>query len=437
MASHAAVMPISSPVTSVRLPLLRRLSITRRLLVLAFVGPVALVATIAIGLHEFNVLKADAAAAAVDVRLVNEAQAMRYQAADWNGWQTAYAFDALRGVKNAAADTGDSRAAFLASAAALEKGLTTLLDDPALRAQEKEQATNALAAYNKFMALDKQVQAGYASGTAAGFTKANDLVIGAEIDNFQAITDQLNSLSSAITALGVKDAQASADSAATGRTTLLLVGLAGGLLAIGLALAISSSIRRPLGALDSSIRALAEEENADLTARLDIAGQDELASIASSFNTFVARVQGVVRTVSASTETVGAASTELSAVSGEISAAATEAAAQVGVVSSSADMVSANVRTVALGTDEMESAIRDISQSAAEAAGVAAQAVDAARSTTATVVRLGQSSREIGDVVKVITEIAAQTNLLALNATVETWLRRPRRPPTTSRPRSS
>src|SRR2546430_17728590 len=58
--------------------------------------------------------------------VAQRAYQVKYQAADWNGWQTGYAFDIVRGVPGAAADSADSRKAFLDSAAKLREDIRTL-----------------------------------------------------------------------------------------------------------------------------------------------------------------------------------------------------------------------------------------------------------------------------------------------------------------------
>jgi methyl-accepting chemotaxis protein len=108
-------------------------------------------------------------AASADV--ANDAQSLQYQAADYNGWQTAHPFDVLRGVKGAAQDTADSRQAILASGATLQKKLA-LLEANTLTADETalvKAAKDAIAAFDE---TDKQVIDGYRSGTPAGIDKA-------------------------------------------------------------------------------------------------------------------------------------------------------------------------------------------------------------------------------------------------------------------------
>jgi methyl-accepting chemotaxis protein len=397
----------------------RRVSVTSRLVVLAVIGPVALTVAVAVGVHGFGVQQKASASVADSMRLVGAAQEARFQAADWNGWQTAYAFDVLRGVRDAAANTGDSRKAFLASAAELKADLVRLRDDPALAAGDRRRVQHAVSEFDAFMAADTKIVTSYRAGTAAGAAVANDLVIGEEITHYTNIAKSLMDASTAVQTHGKADAAAAKSQASRGRLTLLAAALVGGALGLLLTFLVALSIRRPLHTLQARMLALADHEQADLTVRLADNGHDELASIAASFNTFVARVQDAVRALGTSSTHLSTSSAGLSEVSGAISAAAVEAAAQAGVVAAAAEQVSANIRTVATGSDEMGSAIREISHSAGEAAAVAAEAVTAAEATTATVTKLGESSQEIGAVVKVISSIAAQTNLLALNATIE------------------
>ncbi len=400
-------------------PLRRRTSISLRMGVLAAVGPIVLAGVAALGVTGFTQQERASAAVEAQMRLAAEVQEIRYETADWNGWQTAYAFDALRGVKDAASDTGESRAAFLAASTRLEEHLTALRENPALPAADRDEVAAAVTAYEAFMKADLTVRDGYRAGTVAGRAVANDLVIGAEIRHFQRLADQMDRVTRQVEGTASAQAHGAREEAAAGRRWMLLVSGFGGAAAVLLALVVAQTIISPLRALQRRMTSLARDERADLTVRLAADGNDELASIATSFNAFVARIQRAVGTLGGTSTTLAASSQELSAVSGSISAAATQTADQAGLVTASAQQVSANVATVALGAQEMGSAIEEISHSAAMAATVAAEAVTAAQTTHASIAALDDSSREIGNVVKVITAIAAQTNLLALNATIE------------------
>jgi methyl-accepting chemotaxis protein len=179
---------------------------------------------------------------------------------------------------------------------------------------------------------------------------------------------------------------------------------------------VARSITRPLGELVVGLDSLAD---ADLTAEVNVRGDDEVAQLGRSFNRAVDDLSTVVRRIRESAWTLASSAEELSATSTQMGASAEETSAQANAVSAAAEQVSANVNTVAASAEEMSASIHEIAASAHEAAAVAGQAVEAASATNETVRQLGDSSAEIGEVIKVITSIAEQTNLLALNATIE------------------
>ncbi len=203
---------------------------------------------------------------------------------------------------------------------------------------------------------------------------------------------------------------------AAGRRTMLLVLVAGLLLAAALAWYISRLTTRPLARVNEVLRAVAE---GDLTRVAEVDSRDEVGVMAGHLNTAVGSMRTAVQTLARSAQAVGASSEQLTGVSTSIAASAEQASAQSSVVSAAAEQVSRNVQTVATGAEEMGASIREIAQNAAEAARVAGSAVEVAQRTNDTVSKLGESSVGIGNVVKVITSIAEQTNLLALNATIE------------------
>ncbi|MFC6448797.1 methyl-accepting chemotaxis protein [Cellulomonas gelida] len=208
-----------------------------------------------------------------------------------------------------------------------------------------------------------------------------------------------------------------AEADAAREITLLLVTLAVGvaaLLALGLALA--SSLRRAVQALQVAVTALAR---GDLTVRARVTTSDELGQMAASLTTAQEAVGATLSRVVDAAAAVAASSESLSAASSQVVAGSEETSAQAGVVAEAAEQVSRNVQAVAAGAEQMGSSIREIAQNAADAAKVATTATDMAAHANDTVTRLGTSSAEIGNVVELITTIAQQTNLLALNATIE------------------
>jgi methyl-accepting chemotaxis protein len=232
-----------------------------------------------------------------------------------------------------------------------------------------------------------------------------------------------NTMNTAIDALmNLERSQAAQDSTdahndATGaRQLILIVVLAGVLLAVCLALLIGRSISRRLAGVRDVLDAVAD---GDLTGHAAATGSDEVGMMATAVNRATSSIRQTVAALTDSSRMLGESSRQLSASAEAIAGNARDTSAQTGLLATASEDVSRSVQTVAAGTEEMGSAIREISQSANDAAGVAAQAVAEAAATNATVAKLGESSAEIGNVVRVITAIAEQTNLLALNATIE------------------
>ncbi|MEV4279176.1 methyl-accepting chemotaxis protein [Actinoplanes xinjiangensis] len=336
----------------------------------------------------------------------------KFSAADFNGWQTAYAFDALRGVADAAADTGSSRAAFLASVDTFRTRIEAAAGlAPTDTAEEALRQISGL--IDEFMTVDAEIARLY---TANNDRAANDLVLGKEIELFEQIGDLLDQ---AAATADSESAAAKADAAGahtTGTRTIWAVGIGAVILAVVLAVMVTLSVTRPVERIRRRLELLAD---GDLATPVDITGRDEVAEMAGALGRSLVSLGNVMRTIDDSSSALATAAEEMSAASTEIAASAEESAVQAQAVADAANQVSNNVQAVSAGSEQMGASIREIAHSTSEAAAVAITAVQAAEAANTTVASLGESSREISEVVKVITSIAEQTNLLALNATIE------------------
>jgi len=182
-------------------------------------------------------------------------------------------------------------------------------------------------------------------------------------------------------------------------------------------------VRRITGSLSRlthMIQDIAEGEG-DVTKRLEVAGgfgDDELGEVSRLFNSFMDKLQEILRGVVSHTGKLTLASLQLLEASKQITINSGETATQSNSASQVTQQVTQNLNSLSIGVSEMTT-IQSIASNAQEAAKVASSAADAADAANSTVAKLGQSSGEIGVVIKVITSIAEQTNLLALNATIE------------------
>jgi methyl-accepting chemotaxis protein len=201
---------------------------------------------------------------------------------------------------------------------------------------------------------------------------------------------------------------------------------------IALCLFIALGIVRALKEMVVGFRDIAEGEG-DLTKRIAIQSKDEIAELAGWFNTFLAKLQDMIRKITDNSTHVDRSSTELSEIAsmmshgaGEtssradnVSAAAEEMTTSLNNVAAAMEQSSTNTSMVATAAEEMTATINEIAQNAEKARSISDRAVHKAGETSSQMDGLGQAAQGIGKVVETITEISEQVNLLALNATIE------------------
>ncbi|MCB5196632.1 methyl-accepting chemotaxis protein [Deefgea salmonis] len=187
---------------------------------------------------------------------------------------------------------------------------------------------------------------------------------------------------------------------------------------------IAHSITSPLDTLRVAMQQIAV--SGDLTRRVKISGNRDLAEIADTFNALIASLQQLLMRVSSATQQVSQTTDQLvnsSQAVEQSSVAQHRAAASVTVaieqISTSIDQVAANV----CGTADVTRELRELAGHGRQAVKAAAdemhQIANDIDASADAVHSMGQRSLQISEIVGVIREIADQTNLLALNAAIE------------------
>jgi len=207
--------------------------------------------------------------------------------------------------------------------------------------------------------------------------------------------------------------------------SILGVGLLVLVLGVGGFWFIARGIVGPLNDSIARVNGIALGEG-DLTQRLPVQGQDEMAQLATAFNAFVERMQDLVRQVGAATEQLAAASNQLSITSGETSQQVLSQQSETDQVATAMNEMTATVQEVARNANEAARSAQQTDEEASAGREVVRQTIASIQSLAAgvedgaaVIERLSADSAEIGQVLDVIRSIADQTNLLALNAAIE------------------
>ncbi len=208
-------------------------------------------------------------------------------------------------------------------------------------------------------------------------------------------------------------------------TRMSIIAVAVVLVSVAVVILIAQSIINPIGTTASALQDIAEGEG-DLTKRLSVFGNDEVACFRVSFNSFVGKIHDLVIEVqkgvdglTTATDSLGGNSTRsIECVSQqkqdtELVATAAQEMYQVSVsmaenATDAADQAQSAQQKTQSGQTLLNGSISDINQ-LSEQISAAVAVID----------KLANSTDEIGSVVEVIRGIAEQTNLLALNAAIE------------------
>lgn len=186
------------------------------------------------------------------------------------------------------------------------------------------------------------------------------------------------------------------------------------LVAFGAAVAVGLLTARAFRRLSEVRDAMNEigSGDGDLSRRLPVHGQDEVAQIAAAFNRFVEKIAAVLHEIREGSESVQQATVEIEAGNQDLSRRTEVAAGQLQQTASAMEQLVGNVRQSAEAAQQARRLAGDASEVAAQGGAVVGQVV-------ATMEEISNGSRQIAEITGVIDSLAFQTNILALNAAVE------------------
>jgi methyl-accepting chemotaxis protein len=211
------------------------------------------------------------------------------------------------------------------------------------------------------------------------------------------------------------------------------------ILTIALSIMISRNIRKNVKKISKSILDIASA-GGDLTKRIEVTSNDELAGLARDTNLLIEGIASLVREVSQMAENVSASSEELLASAEETSRTIMSIAETTNEIASGSEQTTTRMNNSLQMMNHLEESARFLNENAEQVllvtSDMKAMASEGGKSvqlsskkmmnieetmanTTQTVEALGKKSAEITSIINSITGIAEQTNLLALNAAIE------------------
>lgn len=254
---------------------------------------------------------------------------------------------------------------------------------------------------------------------------ASALSFGDSASQFESMRDAIDKLGQledeAANAEGA-DAIALGDKLTWQQGVIVGVGL---LLCLVLVVGFPILVTRPLDNLLHRIQQIADGDG-DLRVRLDVLSSDELGRLSKAFNSFLDKLQPLIKEVGRVTDEVKSSAQNLAGMAEANDRLISSEHAAVDQVSTAATEMSAAVHEVARNAQNAADAARAAEEQSRQSAQVVSATISAIRqlaheveSASDTIQTLEQETANIGAVLAVIKGIAEQTNLLALNAAIE------------------
>ena len=212
------------------------------------------------------------------------------------------------------------------------------------------------------------------------------------------------------------------------RNYLVRFSIIGLVIAALMAVLVAILIRSITGPLRHTMRAMANiaSGEADLTRKLDVSGNDELATLGRDFNTFTQKLHSVISQLTDTAGTLEKSSHSLGQLSDQAHRQSQQQLQQMELVATAINEVTYAVQDVAKNAEHASSEVGEAEKQAGQGQSnieATLQQIDQLSTTIGQAVSVIQSladeTTKIGTVLEVIGSIADQTNLLALNAAIE------------------
>ena len=279
--------------------------------------------------------------------------------------------------------------------------------------------------YSQTSVATEQAYSDYKVAVETLLLANTNLGLSAEIGLRGALRSNVHQTEQAIEAVQTEISQAISAASTHTKNTLHLFGAAIVALLSLLLVFIGRNILARIKAINVMMESIANGDG-DLTVRMNAKGNDELAQLAHSFDTFINKLHGNIKELSGvmTVLTDSSCSSEEAAIKSMSNAEkqkqqSESVATAVNELVMTSNEVTANIENAAMNAEKIkDNAHQALQETHATNDSINVLAENIAESQNL-IVQLEDQSREINQVVTTIQGIAEQTNLLALNAAIE------------------
>jgi methyl-accepting chemotaxis protein len=196
-------------------------------------------------------------------------------------------------------------------------------------------------------------------------------------------------------------------------------------LSILLILLVRSMVTRPINLVCEGITNIAHGEG-DLTQRMPVQGEDEMAELAMQFNIFVTQIQTLVSSTMQSIDKLNAVAGTVETSSEDVTGLLCQQQDETHLVAAAVKQMSGSAKEVAQNAQSTADAATNVKSDAEKVQIIVQESIGSVQSlsgqlekTSDVIDDLENEVQGIVTILEVISGIAEQTNLLALNAAIE------------------
>ncbi|MBU2114661.1 MAG: methyl-accepting chemotaxis protein [Gammaproteobacteria bacterium] len=207
--------------------------------------------------------------------------------------------------------------------------------------------------------------------------------------------------------------------------TILIIGLSGLSLIAVVSLITRKVIIQPLDAVNSSIADIVQGDG-DLRARLDFKRSDEIGTVATGFDSLLARIQHTIASINDISLELNSSAQTMHGTSVDVLATTESQLKEITDITHAIEEMTATAQDVAQSALNAETSARSVTEATHKVSSVITSTVSnsklqlsAIKESDDAISSLNKASLDITKVLEVISSIADQTNLLALNAAIE------------------